>query len=488
MQINCISRILSAVGLITVAAVSLATAAPPDKPPRRMVPQLVAGPQAVPADAVSPELPSELFTCQVGLAPFVCYDPFQMRTAYRIDKLIDAGFDGSGHTIVIIDAFQSPTLPSDLDTFNQVYGLPLLGSGFFTQFAPDGLGVASDPDDGQSWAGEISLDVEWAHAIAPGAKINLVLAKSDSQADILSAIKYAVDNNLGDVISMSFGANESCFDPVTLSKYHDAFAAATLKHITLFASSADEGAAQLTCNGRSWVKAVSHPASDPLVTGVGGTELHAANYCLAIFGCDPSKNPAPGTYAGEIVWNEFGSSSTGGGFSVLFDQPQYQEDALRNKSGRGVPDIAYNAALLHGVLVWFEGNPLLFGGTSAGAPQWAGITAIANQKAGERLGFLNSGIYKIGKEKKPFARSFHDITSGNNSVVEFDANHAPVAVTGFAAGTGWDADTGIGSPIDDGLVTNLIKFVSPDDGADAIEKLAPHRHGDSPNPGRMKPH
>ena len=127
---------------------------------------------------------------------------------------------------------------------------------------------------------EISLDVVWAHAIAPGANITLVLAKSDADADILSATKYAVDNHLGDVISQSFGENESCMDPSLLAQQHQVFADATMKNITIFASSGDEGAAQGTCDGSSLVQAASTPASDPLVTAVGGTELHAAGYCL----------------------------------------------------------------------------------------------------------------------------------------------------------------------------------------------------------------
>ena len=154
------------------------------------------------------------------------------------------------------------------------------------------------------WAEEISLDVLWAHAIAPGANITLVLAKSNNDADILSATKYAVDHNLGDVISQSFGENENCVDP------HDPRAAArrvrhaTLKGITLFASSGDEGAAQPTCDGTSRMKAVSSPASDPLVTGVGGTELHAARYCLTGAGLRSSREPGSRNLPGEIVWNE----------------------------------------------------------------------------------------------------------------------------------------------------------------------------------------
>ncbi len=149
-----------------------------------------------------------LFGCQVGLSVGQCYDPYQMRHAYQIDSLISAGFDGYGHAVVIVDAFQNPNLVSQIATYNTFYGLPPTN---LTQIAPDGLTpfVPGDPNM-TGWAEEISLDVEWAHNIAPGANIVLVLAKTNQDADILSALRYAVDNNLGDVISMSFGEDERC--------------------------------------------------------------------------------------------------------------------------------------------------------------------------------------------------------------------------------------------------------------------------------------
>src|SRR5262249_39737659 len=144
--------------------------------------------------------------------------------------------------------------------------------------------------------------------------------------------------------------------------------------------------------------------------------------------------------------------ATGGGFSVLFDQPPWQKSALPNGMGRGVPDVAYSAAILHGILIQFlvgqGGGTFLFGGTSCGAPQWSALTAITNQKAGQRLGFLNSAIYQIGRVKKAYAASFHDTVSGNNSALEFDSMGNPVNVTGFNAGLGWDPTTGLGSPIE----------------------------------------
>lgn len=447
-------------------------------------PFLVVGPQAVPASVPGPNY--GLFTCQVGLSSAVCYDPYQMRHAYHIDSLIAAGYTGAGHTIVIIDAFQSPYLPVDLAFFDSFYGLP---APQFSQVAPDGLTPFNPSDPNMvGWSEEITLDVEWAHAIAPDAAIVLVLAKSNSDADILSATQYAVDNNLGDIISQSFGENESCVDPGLLALEHQVFAEATQKHITLFASSGDDGAAQPTCDGSSWVRAASSPASDPLVTAVGGTELHAAGYCLTVLGCNPSLNPAPGTYQGEITWNEFDAISTGGGFSVLYDEPSYQQGTIHGGKQRGVPDVSYNAAVYHGVLVRYAGHWYLFGGTSAGSPQWSGIMAIANQAAGQSLGFINTALYHIGQAPPHYAASLNDVTSGNNSVVELDANNNPVAVQGFNAGPGWDAATGLGSPIADGAAGYLIQFVSPGDAVAAIAGSNPHAHGKPSAPGHVRPH
>jgi subtilase family serine protease len=471
--------------LLSLLAVVLAQSATAGRLHHGKSPFIAIGPQAMPVDAANPQL--SLFTCQVGLSSVTCYDPYQMRRAYGVDQLVNAGYTGAGHTIVVVDAFQSPTLVSDVNIFSANYGLPP-ASAFLTQIAPDGLTPFAPTDANMvGWSGEITLDVEWAHGIAPGANVVLVLAKSNQDADILSALKYAVDHNLGDVVSMSFGENESCLDPAAVSAYHDVFVAATQKGITLFASSGDDGAAQQTCDGASWVQAVSHPASDPLVSGVGGTELHAAGYCLPALGCNPATHPLPGTYAGEIVWNEFQQLSTGGGYSVIFDEPPYQKSAIKGKQ-RAVPDVAYNAAVYHGVLTVWQGVYYLFGGTSAGAPQWAGIAAIANQKAGQRLGYLNSAFYQIRQVTKAYPASFHDIVSGDNSVVLDDANGNPVAITGFAAGNAWDASTGIGSPIDGGLVDYMIKYVSPGDAVSAIATSKPHANNKPAVPGHAHPH
>jgi subtilase family serine protease len=469
--------VVLSIGLIPAVGSAAAARSP-------VSPLLRVGPRAIPSATAGPNY--GLFTCQVGLSSATCYDPYQIRHAYNIDTLINAGIDGRGKTIVIIDAFQAPNLVADLNYFNSFYGLPSLNGlggppdpslGTFTQIAPDGLGPA-DP----GWEGEITLDVLWAHAIAPGANITLVLAKSNYDDDILSATKYAVDHDLGDVISQSFGENESCMDPDLLAQQHQVFADATMKGITIFASSGDWGAGQFTCDGTSLEKAVSSPAVDPLVTAVGGTELHAADYCLTSLGCDPATYPAPGTYQGEIVWNEWDTDfgATGGGFSVLYDEPSYQQGTIHGGKHRGAADVSYNAAVLHGVLVRFLGGWYLFGGTSAGSPQWAAILAIADQQAGTRLGFINKALYHIGQAQKHYSASFFDVTDGNNSV-------PPYVPMGFSAGAGWDAPTGLGSPATDQLINYLRQFVSPGDGVAAVAGSKPHPHGKPSAPGQMKP-
>lgn len=498
-----LSRLLKRLMMsLACSSMLLAAAAPAVAGGAVMKPMLRLGPQEQLADVAAGGVGPNygLRTCQVGRSLGQCYDPYQVRRAYGLDGLIAQGYDGAGQTIVIVDAFQHPTLQAQMAMFDSYYGLPAVQ---LTQVAPDGL-TPFDPTDGTmvGWAEEISLDVEWAHAMAPAAKIVLVLAKTSDDTDILNAIKYAVDNSLGNVISMSFGSNENCVDSAMHNAYHDVFAQATRKNITLLASSADQGAALPSCDGNSWAQAVSSPAVDPLVTAVGGTELRASDYCLAVLGCDPNSNPAPGTYQSEIVWNEgpkYGdfpnvfaaTGATGGGYSAIFGAPDYQRATLRNVKQRAIPDVAYNASVLHGVLTYLQipGLPAgwyRFGGTSAGAPQWAALVAVANERAGRPLGFINNAVYQIGR-MPVYGSSFHDVTSGTNSAIEFDAANNPVDTAGYAAGAGWDASTGQGSPTSGGLAGLLARYVSPGDAVDAINstaKLGPTIQ----KAGRVTPH
>ncbi len=473
--------------------------------PTGAAPLIVKGPLATPVDATATVEGTQysLFSCQVGLSVGQCYDPYQMRTAYGVDQLIANGFDGTGKTIVIVDAFQDPNIAAQLDYFNSFYGLPPVNAGpgtpTFTQVAPDGLGPY-DP----GWAEEISLDVLWAHAIAPGANIVLELGKDNSDEALVSALNDAIDNNRGDVVSMSFGEADICLGSTLATAWHRAFVNATKKGITLFASSGDQGAAQPSCDGNSWVKSTSSPASDPLVTGVGGTELHAADYCLPSLGCDPTQNPAPGTWLSEIGWNEgypygdyqdnFDSTlASGGGFSTIWSEPAYQQGTIPGGKKRGVPDVSYNGAVLHGVLTYLDipGVPAgfyRFGGTSAGSPQWAALMAIADQAAGHNYGFVNAALYRIGQSPPKYSMTFHDITSGTNSALEYDADGNPVDITGYEAVPGWDAFTGLGTPKAASILAQLPSAWSAGQGKAAIAGSMLHTKGKPATPPEVRPH
>ena len=431
-----------------------------------------------------------VFGCQTQINPgLVCYSPEQIRNAYSITPLLKAGITGAGKTIVVIDAYQNPKMLDDLVNFDTTFGLPAPD---FTQIAPDGLTPFDYTDaNQQGWAGEIALDVQWSHALAPGAKIVLMLAKSNQDADLLSVTKYAIEHRVGDIITQSFGENESCVDPKLLKDEHTLFAEATRKHMTIFASSGDEGAAQTTCDGNSWVQAASSPASDPFVTSVGATELVASPTCrdTALNEIPCASGVAPGTYQSETALNEppnlytEGNFATGGGFSTIYHEPFYQYGSFQHNNQRGVPDVAFNGAIGHGVLtsnlaLFYPNFPtapntgfVVFGGTSVSSPSWAGVTALADQKAGHSLGFLNTTLYTVSHIPFLYKYDFHDITSGNNSVEEFDVNNAPVNIAGFNAGKGWDATTGLGTPNVERLLSLLILYHSDNDDNNAASKM-----------------
>ena len=428
--------------------------------------QEAASSQTVSATAYNPAY--RLRTCQVQNYPGrvgSCYDPYQMRTAYGIAPLIAAGYDGTGKSIDIIDAYNISTLNIDVNGFDSYYGLPGVPSSqsatptFLHVYTPEGP-VANNVS---GWDGEMDLDVQWAHAIAPGATINLIEAKSANDVDLSNALKWALDHKLGDVASMSFGENESCLTKEDANRWDSVIKYAAVKGVTLFASAGDYGASQPTCDGNSWAKAVSSPANHPMVTAVGGTLLNAGAACFSPppFNCNPGNYPYTfGQYIGETAWNENLSGqniATGGGFSQIFGHPFFQDGVVSNP-GRGLPDISYNAGVLTGVLVEFYGAQFYrFGGTSAGSPQWAAITAIIDQKAGTDLGVINPALYRLGNPSSASycAACFHDVTTGNNSVTNLDANNNSVSITGFNAGTGWDATTGIGTPNAASLATAL---------------------------------
>jgi subtilase family serine protease len=393
------------------------------------------------------------FNCQdVRPGHPLCYSPQQIQTAYQIAPLLKAGINGKSRTIVIVDAFSNPYAWSDIQIFDKTFGLP---DPVFNQIAPQGVPTFDfNNADQVGWTVESDLDIQWSHAIAPKANIILIDAKSDQDIDIYNATKWAVDHNIGDVISQSFGEAESCVDPKIDKLQHAMFAKAVSKGITLFASSGDDGSAQLNCAGTSYIKSASSPANDPLVTSVGGTNLKA--------------NTKTGAYGSETAWNDAfsgcGPDATygcgGGGYSNIYPRPAYQQGvANASSTKRSIPDVSYNAGVDGGVLVHlgvlnveFGLDPtdasvfFIVGGTSAGSPQWAGLGALADQLAGHRLGNINPALYQIGKTAGLHAAAYHDITVGSNRFGFLDDSNNLVTIPGFNAKVRWDAATGWGTP------------------------------------------
>ena len=381
--------------------------------------------------------------CLISTVPPRCYSPRQIRNAYNIQPLLNAGITGRGQTVVLIDAATSTTLRSDVHLYDQLFGLKDPTINVFSPFGPPSV----DP----GFYGETALDVETVHSLAPSATIDLVLVNLDfvtsptaELSTLLSGTKYAIDNNLGAVISQSFALGESCAGSAYLQQEQLVFSNARAKHITLLASSGDSGAAVLICPSFNEGKGVSVPAADPLVTSVGGTSLDAT--------------VGSGKYIAETTWNEDanGAGATGGGISTTFPVPGYQS-GISGLPGRGVPDVAFDADPLTGVPIVFslQGATLIVpvGGTSVGSPAWAAIVALANQQDGRRLGFLNDTVYS-SIANGSYTDGFNDITTGNNTVTGFGPN-GPITITGYNAGTGWDAVTGAGTPKVSSLVSLL---------------------------------
>ncbi|TMC21343.1 MAG: hypothetical protein E6J34_09865 [Chloroflexi bacterium] len=402
---------------------------------------------------------SELLACLRSTVAPICYTPQEMRQAYGVQSLLNAGTTGKGRSITLIEAFQYPTLQKDLQIFDKLFGLP---DTQVTIFAPFGSVPFDFKDAGQNgFATEAALDVQWAHAMAPDAAITVIEAKDNSLVQIANALQFAVKQNIGDVISMSLGLGEQCFDATVRQQMHASFQQARTQEQTVLASAGDSGSAAGDCdvNGNivTLTQGVIYPASDPLVTSVGGTTLLAER--------------KTGTYKSETVWNEAdqGNGATGGGFSHIFRKPDYQQSVPG--TARGVSDLSFDADPLTGVPVvagsQMPNQTLLVtvGGTSLGAPAVAGIAALFDQVAGKRLGFLNNALYRINQIAIVYAQTFHDIQSGNNPFLFKDDNNNLVFVDGFNAVVSWDAPTGVGTLIASSLALVLPQFVNANDGS-----------------------
>jgi len=398
-----------------------------------------------------------------------CYQPFQFQQAYDMNPLYHAGLKGQGKTIVIVDSFGSPTITSDLTAFDTAFNLPAPPS--FKIIAPAGAIPPYDPTnyDMGGWALETSLDVEYAHTMAPDANILLVETPVDETLGVegfpqmIEAENYVINHRLGDVITQSFAASEQTFpNRGSIYSLRSAYFNALIHRVTVLAAAGDSGPTdQSALEGPldNWFTFpnVAWPSSDPLVTSVGGTQLTL----------DANGNRT----APDQVWNDtalFGSPAAGaGGVSSVFDRPFYQNGVRRTVDGsRGVPDLSMSAALNGAALVYmsvvnsaqgFTGPAFyLVGGTSEASPLLSGVLAIADQAAHHDLGWLDPTLYSLGGGSRS---AVQDITVGNNSVFGTQAL-PPVAgqmfsVTGFNAVPGYDLASGLGTVDGARLVSEL---------------------------------
>jgi subtilase family serine protease len=402
-----------------------------------------------------------------------CYDPAQVETAYNVGPLYQHGITGAGQTIVIVDSYGSPTIQSDLATFDQQFGLPAPPS--FKIIQPAGAVPPYDPtnSDMVGWAGETTLDVEWSHSIAPGANILLVetpVSETEGTAgfpQIVQAENYVIDHHLGQVISQSFGATEPTFPtPQSLLDLRSAYVNAYRHGVTVLAASGDAGSTDYSNVAGTLLftyPAVDWPASDPLVTGVGGTELqlNAAGQRTAP---DQVWNDTYNTTVNQFIFGDNGPNplAGGGGKSVIFGRPFYQNGVASVVGNhRGVPDIAMSAACSGAVDVYtsFGGAPAgwyQFCGTSEASPLFAGIVALADQVAHHSLGLINPALYLL---KALHAPGLVPVTIGNNTV-SFTQNGEFYTVPGFSATAGYNLASGLGTVNAALFVPELAKAVS----------------------------
>jgi len=349
--------------------------------------------------------------------------PAQMRHAYTIDQVtFQSGTiigNGSGQTIAIVDAFDDPKMlstsdpnfvSSDLHQFDAHFGIPDPPS--FQKLEPGGAPAAN-----AGWIGEIALDVEWAHAIAPAASIDLVEALTNSNANLNSATNYARGLTGVSVVSMSFGGGEFSGETTTDSTYTTP---SGHTGITFIASAGDSGAP------------AEYPASSPNVLGVGGTTLSI---------------DSSGNYLSESAW-----SGSGGGVSAYEPLPSYQTSVAGTNTKRMTPDVAFDANPNSGVPIYDSYNNgtaapwSQIGGTSLSSPCWAGLIAIFNQgRVAAGLGTLDGRSQTLPMLYAMPSDAFHDVTTGTST-----------GRPRISATAGYDLVTGLGTPIANRMAANFV--------------------------------
>ncbi len=376
--------------------------------------------------------------------------PGDFATIYNVWALYSGGLDGTGQRIAVVG--QSAIQLSDIAAFQTASGLPVKNP----QIVVTGPAPGSNAGDAE----ETDLDIEWAGAVARGATIVLVEAQ-----DAFTAATYAIDNNVAPVLSITYGACEVALAPSDINSLNSLFQLANAQGITVVAASGDSGASDCDTTSPTHGLAVDFPASSPYVTGVGGTEFQegAGAYWSSTNGANGGSALS---YIPEAAWNDSGAgvlSATGGGASGVFTKPPWQQGTGVPGDGfRDVPDIALNASPNHDGYVICSGGSCtngfrgasgsfdVMGGTSCGAPTFAGIVALINQETGSSQGNVNPTLYSLASISTD---AFHDVTMGNNQAPCAAGSPGCNGTQGYTAGPGYDQTTGLGSVNAQNLVT-----------------------------------
>ncbi len=382
------------------------------------------------AAAGQPPLP---LNCGAPDFPVQCYAPHAYEVAYGVAPLLRRGIDGRGQTVVLPELAEPPSshgviysdIRKDLAAFDTKFALPAATLQVVNTIARSSTPYLAGTEEVE--------DTEMVHAFAPAASLDVVLVPQDAQsssANFAAAMTKAIQEGVAlnaAVISISASGGEHLFTAAEVTAMNTALMQACHQHVTVVAASGDTGA----ISDLGPPQQVSLPASDPLVLAVGGTTLDATL--------------ATGAYHGEMAWNEAtgpqDSQASGGGYSSLFPRPAYQNSVAPAGANRGVPDVSANANSNTAMAMDIAGGGLLpASGTSAATPLWAGVIALADQQAGQHLGFINPAIYHIASGPA-YHNAFHDVITGDNSVL-----WSTGVFTGYTAGPGWDPVTGWGSP------------------------------------------
>ena len=428
------ARLLAAALLLSVVSVAGCTGSP--GPTARGT--ATAGGTAATADVVSDCLVS-------SQSQSACIAPHLFLVEYGILPLLARGIDGHGKTVTILAPVAPRNVPSpgaapgatdirqDLAAFDSVFGLPAARIQVVTSL----VGSASPWNPSDEEVG----DAEIVHAVAPAASLRLVLlpasypkSPATATAEMIAGLRLAVSGT--DVAVISLGLGEHFFTRAQAAQMHSILLGAAGRHVTVVASSGDNGGFSDTWFDGTAVSEVSLPASDPLVLGVGSTTL--------------TGTPSGGGYVSETAWNGQTnfvqtSGASGGGFSHLYARPSYQDGVRGISAMRGVPDVAGETDQQNGwaYVLASGGKRWIVSDFDAGAatPLWGGLMALADQDAHHDLGFVNSAIYRIGHGSS-YHSAFHDITTGSNVITM----PYPGGSAGYQAGPGWSPVTGWGTP------------------------------------------